>query len=296
MSLRSRLWVPLAIAAIGLVPVGVHTQKGPALPDLLQSAGDYLVRYSQQIGAVTAEEQYAQSDTSLTGGIPVRLVADVVFIGSGAGGVIGFRDVVSVDGAPVHKRDDRLLTLFTASPGASLQEARRITEESVHYYRSPNLRALDQPTLALEFLKKENQSRSAFKLDSVKNMKGAEVAIVKFTERDTPRLLPSPGNAAAEGRFWIEVATGTVRQTELAFPGKTVDVRATVTYAAEPKLGVWLPVEMSQKVDLYSDGGMSSMGSVGGQGGHQGLEGRINYSKFRQAQVDVSKIKAPGVQ
>ena len=292
MSLRSRLWFPLAVAAIGLASTRVHTQNGPALPDVLQAAGDYLVQYSQQLTAVGAEEQYTQYDTSLAaGGLPVRLTADFVFIGSGAGGVIGFRDVVSVDGAPVRTRDDRLLTLFTASPGSSLQQARRITDESVRYYRSPNLQALDQPTVALAFLRKENQERSAFKLDSVKTMKGAEVAIVKFTERNTPRLLPSPENGPAEGRFWIDVASGTVRQTELAFPGKSANVRATVNYAADPKLGIWLPVEMLQRVDVYSGGGMSSMGSVGGAGGHQGLEGRASYSKFRAVPVDPSKIK-----
>lgn len=296
MSLRSRLCFPLAVAAIGLASTSVRTQKGPALPDVLQAAGDYLLHYSQQLGAVGAEEQYAQSDTSLTGGLAVRLTADVVFLGSGGGGVIGFRDVVSVDGAAVHKRDDRLLMLFTTSPASSLQEGRRITDESVRYYRSPNLRALDQPTLVLEFLKKENQERSTFKIDSVKTMKGVEVAIVKFTERDTPRLLPSPENGPAEGRFWIDVASGTVRQTELAFPAKSADLRVSVTYAAEPKLGIWLPVEMHQRIDVYSGAGVSNMSggnasNIGGSGGHQGLEGRATYSKFRQVQVDLSKIK-----
>ncbi len=296
MTLRSRFWFPLAVAAIGFASARVSTQKGPALPDVLQAAGDYLVRYSQQLGAVAAEEQYAQSDTSLTGGLAIRLVSDVVFLGAGGGGVIGFRDVVSVDGASVHKRDDRLLTLFTTSPASSLQPARRITDESARYYRSPNLRVLDQPTLALEFLKTENQERSAFKLDSVKTIKGAEVAIVKFTERNTPRLLPSPENGPAEGRFWIEVATGTVRQTELAFPGKGADIKAAVTYAAEPKLGLWLPVEMTQRIDVYAGAGVSNMSggngsNIGGARGHEGLEGRLSYSKFRQMPVDLSTIK-----
>ncbi len=291
MSLRARVWFPLAVAAMGFASTQVSTQKGPALPDVLKSAGDYLVQYSKQLGAVAAEEDYVHTEPSVRGSLAIRLASDVVFLGLGGGGVATFRDVVSVDGAVVHKRDDRLLTLFTATPDSSLLPATRLTDESIRYYRSPALRGLDQPTLALTYLKTENQERSVFKLDSVKNMKGVDVAIVKFTERGTPRLLPSAENVAAEGRFWIEVKTGAIRQTELALPGKSADVRATVNYAAEAKLAMWLPVEMTQKIDLYADGGMSSMGSVGGQGGHQGLEGSAEYSKFRRVPVDLSKIK-----
>ena len=49
MSLRARLWFPLAVAAIGLASTHVSTQKGPALPDVLKAAGDYLVQYSKQL-------------------------------------------------------------------------------------------------------------------------------------------------------------------------------------------------------------------------------------------------------
>lgn len=291
MSLRARIWLPLAVVVVGMASTPVSTQKGPALPDVLQAAGDYLVQYSKQLGAVAAQEEYAQSDTSRTGGLAIRIVSDVVFLGLGGGGVTGFRDVVSVDGAATHKRDDRLLTLFTATPEASLQPAVRMTDEGVHYYRSQALQVLHQPMLALAYLKKENQERSTFKLDSVKTMKGVDVAIVKFTERAAPWVLSSPDDGPAEGRFWIEVKTGAIRQTDLAFPGKSVDARATVNYAADAKLGLWLPVEMNQKIDLYAGGGMSGMGSVGGQGAHQGLEASAEYSKFRQVPVDLSKIK-----
>lgn len=290
---RFQHWFPLAVAAIGLASSGIHAQKGPALPDVLQAAGNYLVQYSQQLAVIAAEEQYTQYDTSSGQvGTPTRLSADFVLIGSGAGGVTGFRDVFATGGAPLRKRDDRLLTLFTTSPASALPQARRMTDDSVRYYVSPNLKALDQPTIALEFLRKENQERSTFKLESVKTMKGAEVAILRFTEKDAPRLVPSPANGPAEGRFWIEVASGTVRQTELAFPDKSANIRATVNYAAESKLGVWLPVEMYQQVDVYAAGsGISNMGGGGGYGGHQGLEGRATYAKFRQVPVDLSKIR-----
>lgn len=294
MSQRFRLWFPLAVAVLGLVSSGVHAQKDPALPDVLQAAGDYLVHYSQQLAAVAAEEQYTQYDTS-TGLMktPTRLNADFVLIGNGAGSVTGFRDVFAIGTAPVRKRDDRLLTLFTASPASALGQARQMTDDSVRYYLSSNLRALDQPTIALQFLQKENQERCTFKLDNVKTMSGARVAIVRFTERNTPRLVPSPEDGPAVGRFWIDVASGTVRQTELGIVGKSSNIRASVDYAAEPKLDIWLPVEMYQQVDVRGAGSgeISNMGSGGGYGAHQALEGRATYTKFRQVPVDLSKIR-----
>ncbi len=290
---RLRQWLPLVLVVIGLASSALRAQKGPPLPELLQTVGDYLAHYSQKVAVISAEEHYAQSDTT-TGqvGTPVRLITDFVFVGLSDGSVEGFRDVISVGGAAVHKRDDRLATLFTASPATSRQQARQMTEDGLRYYLSPNLRILDQPMTALEFLRKANQERSTFKLDSVKTIKGAEVAIVKFNERNTPRLVGTPENTPADGRVWIDVATGAIRQTELIFSGKAANIRVTVIYAADSALGLWLPVDMYEQVDLYAAGtGASNMGSGGGYGSHQGLEGRADYGKFRQVTADISKIK-----
>jgi hypothetical protein len=293
MHTRFRQVFPLALVVIGLASSGIHAQKGPALGEVLQSAADYLAQYSQKLGVIAAEEEYTQYDTSSGQvGTPTRLITDFVLVGFGGDDVAGFRDVVSTGGAAVRKRDDRLATVFTASPATSLQQARQMSDDCGRYYVSTNLRVMDQPTIALEFFRKENQDRSTFKLDSVKTIKGATVAIVKFTERNTPRLVASPENGPAEGRVWIDVATGTIRETELTFTGKSANIRVTVNYAAEPKLGIWLPSDMYQQVDLYAAGtGASNMGAGGGYGAHQGLEGRTAYGKFRQVTADVSKIK-----
>jgi len=290
-----RLLSPLLfVVIIGLASTGIEAQKPPALADVLQAAAGYLVQYSQRVGVISAEEAYAQHNTSAgQGGMPTRLVTDFVLVGFGDGAVTGFRDVVSVGGASLRKRDDRLATLFTASPATSLQQARQMSDDSVRYYLSPNLRVLDQPTIALEFLRKENQERSTFKLDSVKTVKGAAVAVVRFNERSgTARLVSVPETGPAEGRVWIDVATGAIRQTELIFTSKSVSISAAVNYAVEPKLDLWLPVNMYQKVDIYVAGtGASNMGTESGYGAHQGLEGRADYEKFRQVTADTSKIK-----
>ena len=162
----------------------------------------------------------------------------------------------------------------------------------LRYYVSPNLRLLDQPTAALDLVRTENQGRLMFTLDSVKKSGGAEIAILKFVERDTPRVLQSPDDVPATGRIWIDATTGTIRQTDLTFTGKSAILHVMVTYAADKKLGLWLPVEMYQQVDVFAGtaGVMSGMGT-GAYGRRQALEGRAYYSKFRQTMIDRSKIK-----
>jgi hypothetical protein len=288
-------WFPVLLTALTLAPAGAVAQKGPALPDVLRLAGDYLVQYSQKLGAVAAEEEYAQSDSSSGQmGVPKRVDSEYVFAGEGGGGLLGFRDIYAIDNKPVRQRDDRLLGLFKNPTASSIQQAKELSESTVQYYLSVNLHALDQPALALEFLRKENQSRSTFKLESVKTMNGAQVAIVSFKEQSTPRVLPTSTGDAAIGKFWIDTATGAVRQSELGLANKTINIHVSVKYALESKLDLWLPVEMYQQVSSTAGGsGAASGDMVGGAGysAHQSLEGRANYSKFRQVPVDLSKLK-----
>ena len=293
MPMHFRRWIPLAAVLVGWASIGVHAQSKD-VRDILHAAADYLVQYSQQLAAVSAEEEYRQSDTS-TGEMRStrRLNTDFVLLGLGDGGVAGFRDVFGIDSAPVRQRDDRLLAIFKSPSSSSLQQARALSDGSVRHYLSVNLRAFDQPSIALEFLRRENQERSIFKVESLKTMDGARVAILKFNERSLPRIVPSPDDAPALGRFWIDVETGAVRQTELAMVGKAASLRASVRYTNDPALGLWLPAEMSQQVEVTGTGSgePTVMGAGGGYATRRSLDGRASYSKFRRTPVDLSKIQ-----
>ena len=281
---RLARWFLPALSAAGLASIVVQAQSAPVLPDLLQAGADYLVQYSQRLSAIAAQEEYVQYETSSDQvRAPRRLSADVVLVGLEDGAIAGFRDVVAIDNIPVHPRDDRLPNLFTATPSSSFEQARQLTDDSVKTYLSPNLHALDLPTIALEFLRKTNQERSTFSLESVKTMDGVRVAVLKFTERNTPRLIPMTGGGAAIGRFWIDVKTGTVRQTEIGITSKGVSVRVTVKYAAEPPLNLWLPVEMSQHINTTGTG--NSLQQSGGRSGLRRApshEARATYSTTTQ--------------
>jgi hypothetical protein len=267
--------------------LAVHAQKGPALPDVLKAAGDYLADYSKKLGVVAADEEFTQRDNSSGLGSARRLNSDVVFAGFDNGLITVSRDAYSVDGQSRRTRDDRLMTAFTTKPAlAAVHDGQDFTEATAHEYMSPNLRLLDDPTLALQFIRKENQEHSTFKLDSVKTMNGAQVAILKYNEKVTPRLVQAPEGAPASGRFWVDIATGAIRQTELVFSSGNYNIRVTVTFTEDPTLKMWLPSESYQQLDFSAGGGgMNPSGSSGNYGAHQSLEGRAKYSKFRQGKL-----------
>ena len=275
--------IALALAFVGSGSLLADAQK-PQLADVLKTAGAYLSEYSQTI-AVTAEEDYVQRDTT-TSSAPRRLQSDIVLVGIGNGVVIGHRDVFAVDSSKIRERDERLLKLFRVPDPASAQgAAKAIEDEGAHYYLSPNLRTLDAPGLALEFLREANQANSEFAIEGVRKMGDAQIATLKFSERPTSRILPTPEGAQTSGKFWIDVATGAVTQTEL-----TVDHRQlfrfhiATKFVKDTTVGLWVPAEVLQDVDVRTPttNAHSNMGAGGQLGSRRSFEGRIKYSKYRR--------------
>jgi hypothetical protein len=269
-----------------LVAPAVSLAQQPAPPDVLKTAGDYVLTFAEELSMLEAEELTTQHDTSsgqIGGSRRVR--SDFVLIGLDEGHVAAFRDAFEIDGQPLRERKNRLTALLRAKlDSAALDEARALSDASVKQYISPNLHVLDDPTLPFVFLRKENQERFAFRPDGVRKMDGSEVAILRFTEQGTERMIPSPEKAPLTGRLWIEPATGAVRQAEISVSGKSFNLRSTVKYAKDQKLDLWLPSEVVLNSDVRGAGdhGISNMGAGGGLGTRQTLEARTNYSNYRQ--------------
>lgn len=285
-----------AIVAGGCLMAPLQAQKGPALTDILDAAGAYLVDYSQKLGAVEAEEALTQRETSAGAfGTGRTWKAEVVLLGLGNGSVATFRDVFEVDSSKARERDDRLFKLFQQDPRSALEQAQTLTADSTRLALTPAMAVFNAPTLAFEFLRKANQPRSTFKLDSLKTMNGAQVAVLKFSEQSKPHLLQGIEDGAAQGRFWIQVPSGTVRQTELLFTSKAIDVRSTVMYAADTKTGLWLPASLDATYGLTGAGsGAAAVGQAGDNqsyGSHQTVESQVRYSRYQQAPLDLTKLK-----
>ena len=268
------------VLALATLSAPVLAEQKPAVADVLKATGDYLSQYAQQLNGVAAEEEYVQRELSST--MTKKLSADVIFAGYDGGAVVMYRDIFALDGHGLRQRDDRLAKLL-AAPASLQNEAAALEEDGARQYLSPNLRVMDKPFLALEFLRGANQAKSEFTLDGVKTQDGVQVATLKWKMKNASELLPLPEGVEGNGKFTIEVATGAVRQTEIAVGTKLLLIRINTKYAKDAALGLWVPKESVQQFEMSSGGGgMSNMGAGGNMGSRVSLEGRSYYSKYRR--------------
>jgi VWFA-related protein len=157
---------------------------------VLRTAASYLQQYEHDVSALVAEEDYVQrlpNDRQSR-----RLRSDMLIILDQVAGWVGFRDVFEVDGKPVHDRDERLAKLFLKPNANSFAQARRIVEESSRFNLNPAIggvnRTINQPLLALKFLRAANQARSTFAIDNAFSGGGAVVppTPTSASSRSTP--------------------------------------------------------------------------------------------------------------
>jgi hypothetical protein len=283
----------LVVAAAAILPAAIVAQKGPSAPDLLTIEATYLTGYAEKLGAVAADEEFTQIDMgSGRMGTPRRVNSSVVWLGLSGGSIDGFRDVVAIDRAPLRTKDDRLMALFQTPTSSSRDAAHQLTENAVTQYLDPNLHALDQAMLALDFARAANQDRSTFKVEGTKTLKGAQVVSLRFVEKKGQPLIPTPQKSAAAGRLWVDPADGTVHQTELTLNGDSFSQKVTVTYAANAETSLWLPIEMYLQSEVSGPGAVDSSGrGAAGYGGRQAFEGRVTYTNFRRVAVDLGKLR-----
>ena len=106
---------------------------------------------------------------------------------------------------------------------------------------------------------------------------------MEFEEVARPTLVDQDGHGdlPATGRFWIDPERGTVLRSETRFPlgapGAPQAARAQVAteYRAEPRLAMWVPVEMREE---YAFGSRA--------------EATARYSNFRKFTVTVEDVTA----
>ena len=266
--------------AIVATPVAAPLPQRVQLSELLPRLADYVAAYERAMSAIVAEEAYEQVLTGAGVPLTVRTRSDLGILLDPNNGWVSFRDVFEVNGNPVQDRQDRLGRLFSGAGGDVAFEARQIAAESSRFNLSfpdfPLTRTINVPMMPLLFLRKENQSRSTFQLAGDETIGGSRVAILRFRERDTPRMIATPNNAAATGSAWIDVVTGRIVKTELKMDVRDTDVELRTSYAPQAAFDVWPPVSMEE---LYRIGVPRGAG--------RRIEGRATYSNFRRFGVTV---------
>ena len=296
-----RIGVQMAALVVAcLAPTSVSAQEAE-LDIVLARAGTYVTEFRRQLSGIVAEESYTQrarTGVSYTfRGVPEyreerrELRSDFLLVRPDGGSrYLEFRDVFEVDGRAVRDRQERLTRLFLAGSASAAQQIGQITMESARYNIGDIERTLNTPTLALLFLRPEYQPKVRFTrvtdtdphlefgLDtSINSTDPADVWVIEYHESRRNTLVSGTNgrDLPAQGRFWIEPATGRVLVTEFIIDDPEVHVTIDVRYESDPMIGLFVPIEMRER---YQDV----------RGGSR-VDGVATYSRFRQFQVHVEE-------
>jgi len=288
------------LAGLAAAPAG-KAPGPPALADVLRAGAAYVAEFERTCASIVADEHYIQTDKPPGQGLVRRdLQADVVLFT--VGGVWHeFRDVFAVDGRAVHARGPQLLDLLQQPRTDALKDAARVADDSAHYDLGSITRAINLPMLALFTLRADAQQHFTFALQGEKIDRGTPVAVVQFRETGQARMIQTEDRAAAQGRVWLETASGRVRRTELAMHTGDATIQVTVAYGPLPGVSVWVPATLDEAYEvgarssgrtnaqvLQSDG---QYGSMQINGVPETLTGHKSYDRIRLGLVDTSRIR-----
>ncbi|MEP6918225.1 MAG: hypothetical protein ABJC89_21435 [Acidobacteriota bacterium] len=237
---------------------------------VLRAAGQYLLQYEKAVSGIDAEEDYVQRMQS--GMETRRLRSDMLLILEPNTGWVGFRDVFEVNGQGVRDRDQRLANLFIRPNPNAIAQAQRIVAEGARFNLNPPgggiSRTINQPFMALKFLRAADQPRSAFTIDRAPGSR-SEI-LITFVEKAKPRLIRSPDGAAAHGSFQVDPSSGRVTASELVILTGATKATIRVSYAEQSALNLWLPASMDES---YTSASLR-------------IEGHAIYTKFQQFKVE----------
>ena len=275
-AIRTAIGVAL-VCATGFPGSAQQAEPDNGLPALVERLGQYVDQYERDLATIVSEEVYLQEVSQISGSFGDKrlLRSDLLLSKAGDFGWVAFRDVVEVDGKPVRDRDDRLLQLFLKPTDNGKELLNKIVAESARLNVGWVNRNINVPTMVLQFAKPSEQHRSEFKRGGTSEMMGIEARELRFQEKGLPRMIGTRDGAAAQGRFWIEEATGRVLKTELRVGTGNTSATIIVVYENQPKLKLWLPTLMTERYATPRQ---------------PVITGRATYQNFRQFSVSTELI------
>lgn len=257
----------LALVMLATTPT-IARVPGPTLPVVLDRAASYVAEFERQLTGISAEETYTQSM-----GIPGRhdefivtaqrnLKATLVLVREGDEGYLEARDVREVDGVPVRDRTAMASRAAAEATRWTVADKMQLRRENARYNIGDVVRTINTPLLALQVLRRQNQSRFAFSTTSDRSSSvgaasgdtpgvfriSTDVWTVAFRERAHGTLIRNEKgqDVPCRGRLWIDPATGRVMMTEMIVDSRHVKAEVTVSFQSEPLLGLLPPIEMRE--------------------------------------------------
>jgi hypothetical protein len=171
---------------------------------------------------------------------------------------------------------ERLHALLQDTSRPLASRIRELADLEAKYNIGDVYRTINIPTLPLEFLLPDRQSRFRFKNAGPAALGGVTAIRVTFDEREHPTIIRSPNgqSAPSRGSFWLDPSTGAVLRSELRVSppyGAAVDAIIVVTYKHNERFDMLLPDDMDE---IYFTHGSR-------------IEGHATYTNYRRFETDV---------
>jgi hypothetical protein len=283
--LRSSLSILGFLSVLASVTT-VHADE-PNLKTVLAKAAAYAADYHHRFKVLVAEEHYVQrvgperpqASDSVTPGRQERLLkSDYILLRdfAGANSWVGVREVLEVDGESVTTDRERLQAILEDTTQPLMSRVRALADQQAKYNLGDLYRTINIPTLPLEFLLPDRQSRFEFKRKGSTTIQERPAWIVSFEERERPTIIRTPDgrDITSSGSFWIDPANGAILRSELRtgqVPGRRLTTIIIVGYTYNSRFDMLLPDDMNE---LYLTG-------------RARIEGHATYSNYRRWEAEV---------
>ena len=198
--------------------------RDPTLKALLASAATYVQGYRKLCRDLVAEERMVQKEYDRKGKLKNerRFVSDYLFvtIPSNPNWTVEFRDVVSIDGKAVPRKNQRLVELFQKSSSA-FEEARKVTRESTKYNLGRQ-RISNMVNFCLSFLSPQFQPVIDYEFAPHENPQESDRIVLQFrelTDQTALRAVTPQGRKPiySQGRIWLSKPDSKVLKVDFTF-------------------------------------------------------------------------------
>ena len=276
------------------IATSIPSADTPSLRTVLERAGSYVVHYGEALSAVVASEAYVQQIVAATGAVKEsrQLRSEIAFVRlADTSEWQAFREVISVNGAPVGSGQGRLEQILRDAPRSVIPQARLLAEESARYNLGALRRDFNAPTTAMLFVHPVHQERFRFDKQAEEQAAGVRVWVVRFRERERGTLIrtTSGRDVPVEGQIWIAPEDGRIVRMRFTAKGFLAERRGTaeidVTWRADPQLGLWVPSTMQERYSgPWPDDSADPRSTI---------TGTATYTEYRRFGTDVRIIREP---
>lgn len=277
-----------------LAALSTLSAQSPALDELLDRMGAYLIDYEKQLSSVVADERFEQQASRRTvgadgrpGGSAIlqrRLESEVAFIRLPGGNEwLSFRDVRKVDGRSIRGAGLSLPELLASGADGLTQAKTLAAAGAVHNLGL--IRTINLPTMPLEIVHPSHRQSLRHWIDGREVVRGIATTVVGFEETGRPTIVrqPDAGDVVSRGRVWIEPASGRIPRIEwiyvLPSHGRAAGLppRLRVEFVAHEGLGILVPWKMQEVFAAYSENG----------------SGEATYTNFRRFGTSARIVPRP---